>query len=608
MPRPKKPDFLQPTTCPDCGATFKPVNINQKRCVACIAVANKKVAEEQRLAKIKAEIEAMHKKHPPANHNPVGMATCAVCGKEFEAKNLRNAKYCSDECRKSTKTKVHRDKKETVSDNQKLVWVRCKNPECPNGGKFQTTWEKYRKGQGYCDNECKKRGMYLKSKKYQRDQEEKRTQVPAQVVEIEYSPHDGGQKEFHEYEHVRFRVLACGARWGKDRASIASFCKNFAEMLSENRPKTLIPRVHGWLLAPNFPMARQLWRELKEFWPQEWTVRKSEADHTLETIGDGLIEVKSSDNWDHLVAVGLDILVHTEFARVRDQEGVFSMLRGRLSSPNRGPGGKGGIAIFNSTPRGRDFFYKMFLWGQDERHPDWKSFQFPTSTNPYIAPGEVESAKQIMPERLFRQEFLAEFLSDSGEVFINVDDISIGITREPSPGQAFYAAWDPAQRNDWSAFGIRNERGEQVLKERWTGLSWTHQLDKVEYYCKRYNNAPLSIDSTGIGETLPEAANQRGINATGYFFSNALKEQMVSHLSLLMERREILLLDDNDQKEELKSYTYEITKTGKISYHGVQGTHDDLVSMLLLLYKDFQSATLTLPYVGLLLGGRRKSA
>jgi len=147
-----------------------------------------------------------------------------------------------------------------------------------------------------------------------------------------------------------------------------------------------------------------------------------------------------------------------------------------------------------------------------------------------------------------------------------------------------------------------------VLRERWTGLPWTVQLDRVEYYCKLYNNAHTDMDSTGIGETLPEALAQRGVSVTGHFFTNLFKEQMVSHFSLLCDGRDMVLIDDRDQKEELKAYTYSFTKTGKISYHHPVGGHDDLVTMLLLLYMDFNSTVQTLPYVGLLLGGKRKLA
>jgi hypothetical protein len=569
--------------CPDCGQPFIPVNVNQPKCKECIKESNR-IAQEETKKKLLEKQEEV-----------------------FQA-----AKQAAIEAaRQSAILPVPEEESTTLHDNLKLVNVRCRLEidfpgECPHGGVFKCTWEKYRKGQAYCDRECHKLHKKLKSKAYQEEQEAKRQgRVPVEEVRIDYLPHDGGQKLVHASK-ARFKVLICGARWGKDRCMITEYIRQFATMLSEDRPSTLVPRVHGFLIAPTYPLANQIWRELKHFFPEQWIVNKNEAEHRIETAGGGLIEVKSTDSPDSLVSVGLDLALLTEAARVKDLEYTWSYLRGRLASPGRGPNGKGGIALINSTPKGRNFLYQMYMWGQDDNYPEWESWQFPTITNPYIDPKEIEDAERTLPRNMFRQEFLGEFLEDSGEVFPNVDDVSRGAPQETEPGMAFYGSWDPAQRGDYSCFGIRNERGEQVIALRWTGLPWTKRLDMVESYCKRYNNAPLTIDSTGIGETLPEAACQRGLNATGVFFTNALKEQMVSHLALLMDNRDIILINDKAQKEELKAYTYTFTKTGKISYHHPQGGHDDMVTMLMLLYKDFHSAIETLPFMGLLMGANRQ--
>ncbi len=548
--------------CPECGTEFIPTNINQTRCRECILEANSRARSEF--------IEKARQ-----------LALIPKGGNQREGKR--------------------------VLDSQKIVKVRCRLDkdfpgECPNDGLFKCTMEKYLKGLSFCDYECRKRHVKLKSKGYREEVEKKRTEGrPTEEVRLDYLPHDG-QKLIHA-SRARFKVAICGARWGKDRCSIAEYIFRFAEMLSENRPSTLVPRVHGFIVAPTYALANQIWREMKHFFPPQWIIGKpNEAEKRIETIGNGLIEVKSADNPDSLVSVGLDIVLLTEAARVKDLEYTWGYLRGRLASPDRGPGGKGGVALINSTPKGRTFLYQMYMWGQDKNYPDWESWQFPTASNPYIDPKEVESAEKTLPRNMFRQEFLGEFIEDSGEVFANVEEISKGIPQEPEIGRIYKAAWDPAQRLDYSGFGIRDDRGAQVVKERWTGLPWTAQLDRVEYYCKKYR-AHLDMDSTGMGETLPEAVSQRGVSVTGHFFTNALKERLVSHLALLCEGKDIILINDRDQKEELKAYTYTFTKTGKVSYHHPQGGHDDLVTMLMLLYMDFHVKSQNTPFVGLLLGG-----
>lgn len=562
-------------TCKVCGKKFKTTKATQVKCPDCVG-------------------------KQPRKPSKAGEVKCAICGTIFMAKNAEIAKYCP-ECQKLD----HYKKKklgvlDTVSDNQKMVQVKC--AFC--GKTFECTWQNYRRGRKYCGTDCRNEA---KRKKYK----EKYGPMPAedkpvQVAEIDYEPHPG-QWKFHNSK-ARFRVLNCANRWGKDRASINEFIRLFAEMLSENRPTTLVPRVMGWIVAPTYKLARQNWRELKHFMPPEWIVSKNESEKQMETIGDGLIEVKSADDPESLVAVGLDIVLMTEVARAKNLQDIWANIFARLSSDGRGLGGKGGLGIFNSTPLGRNFFYTMYMWGQDPTMPEWESWKFDCYSSPYIKASDIEIAKKTLPERIFRQNWLAEFLNDGGEVFVNVDELSIGQIEDPQPGRLYKAAWDPAQRGDTSVFGIRDQYGKQVFKRTFTGMGWEQQLDIVETHCRRYNFCPIDIDMTGIGDTLPEAARKRGLVANGIYWAGGghVKEQMVSNLCVLMEQKAITLLDDETQKEELKSYEYSITKSGNIRYSAPQGLQDDHVSMLLMLYSDFNQASVVLPYRGFLGGIKKK--
>jgi hypothetical protein len=442
-------------------------------------------------------------------------------------------------------------------------------------------------------------------------EEKRRGNIPTQVVEIEYAPHPA-QMLFHN-STARFRLLCAGIRFGKDRACLMDGITKFAELLSENRPKFLVPRVHFWIVAPNFPLTRQIWLELKHFFPQEWILKKNEADHRIETVGDGLIEIKSAHDPDSLVSTGIDICILSEFSRVGKKEEVWSYIRGRVSSPGRGPGGKGGIVLINGTPKGRDFYYDMFSWGQDPDVLGWESWQFPSTANPYFNPKEAEDAKKTLPARLFSQEYEATFVTDGGDVFVGLDDISTGCMQDPEPGIDVWGAWDPAEKGDFSCFTLINSRGEQVFLRRWTGVPYTVQINEVEHFSKKYRASSITVDCTAAGSsTLVQALIQRGVNAVETSFTNIVKAQWVSHFAILCENREIILLSpkqgDNakSQLSELKAYTYSYTSTGKISYHHLPGQHDDCVDALLMAYKDYRFFVLTLPYMGLLSGIQKR--
>jgi ribosomal protein L33 len=525
--------------------------------------------------------------------------TCAFCGVIFTAKNAQTARYCP-ECRKNQYKRRKDGFVDVKSDNQKLVSMRCSHCEKV----FQVTWEIYRKGRKYCSTSCQKEATKkLVNKKYEPIPMENK---PVKEVKIDYDPHPG-QVLFHA-SPARFRVLCCANRWGKDRCSITEFVRLFVSMLSENRPTTLIPRVMGWIVAPTYMLARQSWRELKSFFPEEWVVNKNESEKKIETIYDGVIEVKSADDPESLVSVGLDIVLMTEVARAKNLQDIWANLFARLSSDGRGPGGKGGVGIFNSTPLGRGFFHTMYQWGQNPEMPEWESWQFDCYSSPYIKERDIEIAKRTFPEKIFRQNWLAEFLSDSGEVFANVDKLSVGEFEEPIQGRWYKAAWDPSQRVDLSVFGIRDQYGRQVYKRVFTGMLYEQQLDIIEVQCKRYNNALIEIDMTSGGETLPREAQKRGLQANGIYWSGGgnIKQEMVSHLCVLMEQEIITLLNDEQQKDELKSYTYQISKSGHVRYSAPSGETDDHVSMLIMLYRDFHAKAITLPWMGLIAGVKKK--
>jgi len=54
-----------------------------------------------------------------------------------------------------------------------------------------------------------------------------------------------------------------------------------------------------------------------------------------------------------------------------------------------------GRALFISTPKGKNFFYSLFLKSGE---PDWESFKFTTYDNPYIDKTEIDDARLQLPE------------------------------------------------------------------------------------------------------------------------------------------------------------------------------------------------------------------
>ena len=83
-----------------------------------------------------------------------------------------------------------------------------------------------------------------------------------------------------------------------------------------------------------------------------------------------------------------------------------------------------GKVLFISTPKGRNWLWEIYQRGVSGEE-GWQSWTFPTANNPFIAKEEIEAAKWDLPEMIFRQEYLAEFIDDAGGVFRRVQEAAV---------------------------------------------------------------------------------------------------------------------------------------------------------------------------------------
>lgn len=72
-----------------------------------------------------------------------------------------------------------------------------------------------------------------------------------------------------------------------------------------------------------------------------------------------------------------------------------------------------GDAWFISTPSGINYFHTLFRKGQSG-DPDWISHVAPSTENPYLPAGWMEKQRATMPELVFAQEVLAQFVTFGG--------------------------------------------------------------------------------------------------------------------------------------------------------------------------------------------------
>ena len=200
----------------------------------------------------------------------------------------------------------------------------------------------------------------------------------------------------------RFRVLITGRRFGKTTLSIHQLCK-FAHM----------PNQEVWYVAPSYRMAKGIvWRKLKKkLQSLHWIEKANESELTIELKSGSRICLKGADNYDSLRGVGIDFLIIDEFADV-DPLAFYEVLRPTLSDTN-------GQALFVGTPKGTgNWSYDLFHMFKDDP-TNWDSFTFTTLEGGFVSEEELQSARELLDERTFKQEYEASFETTSNRVWYN---------------------------------------------------------------------------------------------------------------------------------------------------------------------------------------------
>jgi hypothetical protein len=390
--------------------------------------------------------------------------------------------------------------------------------------------------------------------------------------DLGYEPH-AGQLAVHR-STARFRVVACGVRWGKTTAAAMEAIAAALE------PKE---SAIGWVVAPTYDLADRVFREVEVIVLERLRhrlVQKKEAERRilLRNMAGGVSEIraKSADNPVSLLGEGLDFVVVDEAARLKPliwQNHVSQRLID-----------KRGWALLISTPKGKGYFYGLFRRGQGAaRDPDYESWNMPTWTNPLLDRALIEAERAKLPQRVFEQEYGAQFCEGAGAVFRNVRERATGTWKEPARGEVYYAGLDLAKVEDFSVLAILNAQREVVFFDRFHRLDWGLQVARIRAALQRYNGARATCDVTGVGDPVYEQLRRDGCAISPYPFTAKSKSALIENLSLMLEQRLIVLPKPEicpELIDELESYEFSTTESGHVRTGAPGGGHDDTVIAL----------------------------
>ncbi|WP_345329547.1 terminase large subunit domain-containing protein [Mucilaginibacter defluvii] len=371
-------------------------------------------------------------------------------------------------------------------------------------------------------------------------------------------PHTGQQKVLDS--KARFKVLLCGRRWGK---SLISQIISILGMLNKK---------HIAYVTPTYQLSKIFFQEIIKVIPVQLIQSANKTDLIITLKTGGSLSFLTGERLDSFRGRKFHTVIIDEAAYISDIESAWlNSIRPCLTD-------YAGDALFISTPRGKNYFYSLYLKGLDESNTEWESFHYSTYDNPYISKSEIESAKASLPDSAYQQEYLAIANANSNSVvashFIEANTITTLSKKKP----VVYGI-DIAKYHDYTCITGLDSDGAMCYFERF-------QRDN-EYTKQRIKALPSSIlkviDSThgSVGDGIFESLQSEGVpNILGFEFTSATKPKLITELILDIEKGNLKF--NEITANELSIFEYSYTSTGYIKYGNAPGGFDDCVIALAL--------------------------
>lgn len=348
----------------------------------------------------------------------------------------------------------------------------------------------------------------------------------------------------------------CGRRFGKSLIAQAISLKEAAD--------------NGLMVAyitPTYQLAKIFFEDIiKEIPKDAYGCNRSDL---LIDFKPGSIRFFTGERLDAMRGLKFHLVIIDEASYIPNlQDGWNNSIRPTLTDFK-------GKAIFLSTPKGKNFFYSLFM---KTNEPDWQSFKFTTYDNPHIDPSEIDAAKAQLPNAVFEQEYMANPMENAANPF-GSEHIN-KCTKELSKQPTEYYGIDLAKSVDWTVIIGMDKQGNTTEVHRFQ-KDWLQTKESILSICNK--NKPIVIDSTGVGDAIVEDLQKHFNSMHGFKYTATSKQQLMESLASSIHKGEISY-PNGPVKDELEIFEYIFTSTG-VRYSAPQGFHDDCVNALALANK-----------------------
>ena len=332
---------------------------------------------------------------------------------------------------------------------------------------------------------------------------------------------------------------------------------------------------HGgafWWIAPTFHVTKtvgfaRLCAMLQQADQARRTWKANDSELCVTLANGSRVWFKSADNPDSLYGEDVSAAVVDEATRC--SEDAWNAVRSTLTA-TRGP-----VRIIGNVKGRKNWVYRLARKAESgapnmayHKLTAWDAVE-----GGILHRDEVEEARQILPEQVFRELYLAEPTDDGANPFgLAAIRACVG---EMSTAPVVAFGVDLAKSQDWTVVCGLDASGNVAHLERFQA-DWGATRERV---ARTIGTRRAFVDSTGVGDPIVEDLARVCKGAEGWKFSQSSKQQLMEGLASAIQSREIRF-PEGWLRHELESFGFRYTN-GRVSYAAESG-HDDGVCALAL--------------------------
>ena len=233
-----------------------------------------------------------------------------------------------------------------------------------------------------------------------------------------------------------------------------------------------------------------------------------------------------------------------------------------------------------STPNGRqNIFYELYLKAFNGE-PGYRHITATIYDDELISKEDIEEMKRNYPPLAWQQEFEVKWLDNALTVFPDFDkrfDI-----KEYSPGRC-WCGIDPSTVGDDNTIVTFVNDSNEVKQYKIDG-TLDKKYEDIASLINSYNPVMTYIESNSIGAVMAndiEKRLERKSRFQMFSTTNDSKKEYISLIAVAIANGDIHFEKDNKLLyTELSTFSYKLTKLGKVTYAARDGFHDDTVTSL----------------------------